>query len=380
MNRTTLDEPTSTTLYVAFELSRDTWLVAASDRNGASASSAKIDAGAWTALEQFITRAKQRFGLAADAEVRTCYEAGRDGFWIHRALTAKGILNVVLDPSSIEVPRKNRHAKTDRLDARKLLALLIRLGRGESCAKCVRVPTIEEEDARHLHRERQKTQARLTSTTNQISGLLALHGLRSVDARRLPLERVQELHTFERKPLPPKVLARLTRAVQLRDVYLAQLRELDHEIRGELKQRKLAVEHDGQRDAAVQLMQLVGVGETGAQVLSKELMWRDFKSRREIGAYTGLVGVPNLSGSGGHDGSISKAGNPRVRRIAIELGWLWLRLQPDSDLTRWFSERFGRGKRNRRVGIVALARRLIIALWRYVKLGVVPEGARLKAI
>lgn len=380
MTRTTLVQANSTTLFMALELSRDSWFLAASDRNGIDVGKKKITASDWRAFDQFVAKMKARLGLPASAEVHTCHEAGRDGFWVHRALIARGIASIVLDPSSIQVTRRNRQAKTDRLDAEKLLALLLRLSRGEKAAKAVRVPTIQEEDERHQHRERQRVQATLTATTNQIRGLLTLHGLAHVDGRQLPLARLVELRTFEDKPLPCVLLARLQRALELRDTLVKQLQQLQSEIRAEIKARALAVEHDAQDDAVVRLQQLVSIGENGALVLGTELMWRDFKNRREVGAYTGLVGVPNLSGGGGTNGSISKAGNPRVRRIAIELAWLWLRHQAESALSIWFEERWGRGgKRNRRVGIVALARKLIIALWRFVKEGVVPEGARLKA-
>lgn len=379
MTRTTLMEATSRTLFMALELSRDTWFIAASDRNGVNAGKKKINAGDWRAFDQFVTKMKARFALPATAELRTCYEAGRDGFWVHRALEAKGVVNIVLDPSSIEMPRRNRRAKTDRIDAEKLLALLLRLSRGEKAAKAVRVPTIEEEDERHLHRERQRVQTTHTATTNQIRGLLTLHGLAHVDGRKLSLEQLLGLRTGQDQPLPAKLLARLKRALELRDTLAKQLQQLQREIRADIKERALAVEHDGQDDAVVRLQQLVSIGENGALVLGTELMWRDFKNRREIGAYTGLVGVPNRSGAGGTDGSISKAGNPRVRRIAIELAWLWLRHQPESALSKWFEENWSRSKRSKRVGIVALARRLVIALWRFVKDGVVPEGARLKA-
>lgn len=378
MTRTTLEQSTSATLYMALELSRDTWFIAASDRNGRTVGKKKINAGDWRAFDQFVTKMKARFSLPAAAAVHTCYEAGRDGFWVHRALELKGITNIVLDPSSIEVPRRNRHAKTDRLDAQKLLVLLLRLGRGEDVVSMVRVPTIEEEDDRHLHRERESLQATLTAKTNQVRGLLALHGLALVDGRRLSLEDLHGLRNFANEPLPEQLVCRLKRAIELRDTIAKQLHDLQRDIRAELKERALTAEHDAQDDAAVTLQQLVGIGENGALVFATELMWRDFKNRREIGAYTGLVGVPNQSGRGGHDGSISKEGNRRVRRMAIELAWLWLRHQPDSELSKWFLERFGRGKRHRRIGIVAVARKLVIALWRFVKHGVVPEGARLK--
>lgn len=380
MTRTTLKQLSSAPLFMALELSRDSWLMAASDGNGRNVGKKKIRAGDWRAFDQFVAKMKARFGLSSSSQLNTCYEAGRDGFWVHRALEMKGIANVVLDPSSIEVPRRNRHAKTDRLDAEKLVALLIRIHNfGEKSASAVRVPTLAQEDERHLHRERQSLQKTLTATTNQMRGLLSLHGLALVDGRQLTLEQLEQLRTFADEPLPPQVMCRLKRAIALRDTVAKLLQQVQAEIRAELRDRALSVEHDAHDDAAVRLQHLVGIGENGAMLLASELMWRDFNNRREVGAYTGLVGVPKQSGGSRSDGSISKEGNRRVRRMAIELSWLWLRHQPESSLTTWFSERFGRGKRNRRVGIVAVARKLIIALWRFVKHGVVPEGARLKA-
>lgn len=381
MTRTTLVQTTAPALFMAFELSLKTWLVAASDRNGTDIRMRKIDAGDWSDLERFIASARKHFRLPADCEVLTCYEAGRDGFWIHRALEARRISNFILDPSSIEVPRRARQAKTDRLDAKKLLALLLRLARGDKAAKIVVVPSIEEEDERQPHRERQALQKLISMMTNMIKSLLTTHSLPHVCGRRVTAEQVGELRMWNGQQLPPKLQVRLKREIETRDMLLNQLRELDAKVRDELKDRALAAEHDAQGDdPAVRLQTLVGIGQTGATVLAREMMWRDFKNRREVGAYTGLVGVPRLSGGGGHGGNISKAGNARLRRIAIELTWLWERYQPDSPLTKWFRARFkDGGSRTRRVGIVAFARKLMIELWRFVKHGVVPEGARFKA-
>lgn len=379
MNRTTLAEANPLGLYMAFELSLKTWFIAASDRNGMKVCTRKIDARDWGAVEQFIAKAKRTLGLQADAPVFSCFEAGRDGFWIHRALEVRGISNVVLDSASIEVPRGNKHAKTDRIDAKKLLALLLRRSRGEECVKPCVVPTLEQEDARQTNRERKSLQSQLTSATNQIKGLLTTVGLPDVCGRSLTESGLSELRMWNGEPLGAKLLSRLARAIKIRDEIAEQLAALEREIRRELREQKLAAEHDAQDSPAVRMMSLVAVGETTATTLANELMWRKFENRRQVGAYVGLVGVPNQSGESGRDGSISKAGNSRIRALAIEVAWLWLRHQPESDLTKWFNEKFVRGKRHRRVGIVALARRLIIALWRFVKDGVVPQGARLKA-
>ncbi|HSI03508.1 MAG TPA: IS110 family transposase [Myxococcota bacterium] len=362
-------------LFVALELSRTTWVLAASDRNGVVEKRAMVSAHDYPALERLFVALKKKLGLSPDAVVRTCYEAGRDGFSVHRALVDMGHENVVLDPASIEVSRR-AHAKTDRLDASRLLRLLLRLAGGERAAHVVEVPTEEQEDARHLHREREKLLNSRTSETNRIAGLLATQGI-ECNGRTLVLDEVDEMSLSSGAPIPPGLRARVARAIEARDLFCRQLRNVEREIKAELK--TLEASKDVVDDNPVMLQKLRAIGIHGAFVLAREMFFRKFKNRRQVGAYTGLVPVPKLSGAGGHVGSISKAGNRRVRRVLVEQAWLWLRHQPNSALSRWFEQRWGTGKRSRRIGIVALARKLAIALWRYLDAGLVPDGATLKA-
>lgn len=383
MARATPKECNAQMLFVALELSKLTWLVAATDRNGVEVRFGRVDAGRIDQLERFLAKVKKRLGLEATGPMSTCYEAGRDGFWLHRALVARGIENVVLDPSSIEVPRRMRHAKTDRLDAGRLLQLLLRLERGERAARVVRVPSPEQEDLRQTHRERERLMSTMTSKTNQIEGLLAAQGVQA-RGRSVTKNNLDKMRGWDGSPLPRQLHQRLVRAVEAVDLIRKQIAAVDKELRVDFakhlrKEKQSAGDNVVAVDNAVMLNRLVGVGWYGATVLCRELFnWRDFQNRRQLGGCTGLVSVPRLSGAGGHQQGISRAGRSEVRKLLVEQAWSWLRYQPDSALTKWFHERFGRGKRNRRVGIVAVARKLVVAMWRYLKLGVVPEGAILR--
>jgi transposase len=314
------------------------------------------------ALQDEIRAAKKRFGLSEDAPVRSCYEAGRDGFWLHRYLVSKGIENLVVDSASIEVNRRARRAKTDRLDAGKLVSMLIRYHCGEKKVwSVVHVPSVEAEDQRHLHRQMSKFKADRTRHTNRIKGLLAGQG------ERLPVddnfqERVQGVRLWNGDPLPPGLRSRLEREYAGFQHTDQQIKELEAE------RRELIRTSCHPSDKKVRaLLQLRGIGENSAWLFVKEFFgWRVFRNRREVGSLAGEQGI-------------SKAGNRPVRGMIIEIAWGWLRFQPDSELTLWYQERFGHGsKRLRKIGIVALARKLLIALWRYVETGEIPAGAQLK--
>ena len=326
-------------------------------------------------LRREIVAALQRFGLSAATPVRSCYEAGRDGFWVHRRLERLGVRNVVVDSASIEVSRRRRRAKTDRLDAEALLRRLIRYWLGERDQwKIVHVPSVEVEDARHAERTLAMLTAERTRARNRLHGLLATQGLR---LRLTPQFGAQlaTLATPEGRPLPPGVVARLQVTWRL-------LQGIEQE-RREARQAQAVQARAGATPAAVRtqrLRQLRGIQVGSAAVLAKEVFARDLRNRREVGALSGLVPVPYQSGEAGHDQGISRAGLKAVRRILVELAWSWVRWQPDSELTRWYRTRFGTGGgRLRRIGIVALARRLLIALWRYSEQGIVPAGAVLRA-
>lgn len=354
------------TLYVAFELSASTWKLAM----GTSESGVRIvssRAGDTDALAECIARGKAKLGLDEEAPVRSCFEAGRDGFWLHRHLVAVGIDNVVVDSASIEVQRRSRVRKTDRLDATKLLSMLLRHARGERVWSVVRVPTVDEEDARRLHRERERLVKEQTAHKNRIRGLLALHGLRPRAATRAVIESIR---LRSGAPLPSQLQAELSREVERLELVTEQLRQVQRDIR-----QRLAAD-----DKARTLMRLVSVGERGAVVLGGEFFaWRRFDNRRQIAGAAGLAPTPYASGDSARELGISKAGNRRVRHVLVEMAWMWLRYQPQSALSRWYAARFGSNARMRRVGIVALARKLLIALWRFVEHGIVPEGSRLRA-
>jgi transposase len=366
-------ECTAAALYVAIELSTREWLVTMSVGPEARRHRVRVQPGARAALEEALRGAQARFGLAAGTAMRSCYEAGREGFWPARLLTALGVTNVVVDSSSIEVPRRARRVKTDRLDGEKLLRLLIRHWGGERDVwQVVRVPTVAAEDARHASRALTTLQADRTRLRNRIHSLLALHAVRlRLDGRFA--ERVAAARDWAGEPLPGGVQARVLQVWRL-------LQGVEQE-RGVLRraERRAAAPRPGAPTRVQRLAQLRGVAARSATVLREELFSRDLRNRRQVAALAGLVSAPYRSGTRVVDQGLTRSGLPAVRRIAVEIAWAWIRYQPLSALTRWYQRRFGGGSPGtRRVGIVALARRVIIALWRYSETGVVPEGAVLK--
>jgi transposase len=312
--------------------------------------------------------------LRADARVCGCYEAGRDGFWVHRWLTYLGVENVVVDSSSIEVPRRARRAKTDRIDGRKLLAMLLRVGGGERGVwKVVHVPTEAAEDRRHLARALRAVKSDRTRVMNRIRSLLATQGV-SVAGSLLRVD-VTRVCRWDGQALLPGLHRRLARECE-------QLAQLTQQVRaGEVEQRAaVRRQQEGAAEQARRLRQLRGVGWNAAWLYASEIFsWRAIRNGRELGALAGLVAAPYQSGATRTTPGITKAGNRQWRAMAVELAWGWLRFQPTSALTQWYLARFhAGGPRARRIGIVALARKLLIALWRYVDHGVVPAGASLK--
>jgi transposase len=367
-------ESTAAALYVAVELSAKEWLLTMSTGPDRRRERARLQPGDREALRRAIVRAKTRVGLASDAAVRSCYEAGRDGFWPHRFLSACGVTNLVVDSSSIEVPRRARRAKTDRLDGEKLLRLLLRHWGGErGMWQVVHVPTREAEDARHASRGLTTLQAERTRYRNRIRGLLALHGVWRVRLDAQLPARLPTMTDWAGAPLPTGVVARV-----LETHRLLQAVEIEAQ-----RARRVERHHVRTREAATcaqRLAQLRGVAARSATILADELLGRGVRNRREVGALSGLVSAPYRSGTIQRDQGLMRSGVPAVRRIAVELAWAWLRYQPTSALTQWYHRRFGGGGAvTRRIGIVALARRVLIALWRYSETGIVPEGAQLKA-
>jgi transposase len=323
-----------------------------------------------------IDAMKERFGLAPDARVVSCYEAGREGFWLHRFLEAHGIENRVVDSSSIEVSRRKRRAKTDRLDGESLLDLLLRhvAGSRKKVWSVVRVPTVEQEDRRHLHRELASAKKDRTRVTNRMKGLLANQGL-TLDLKKDVPAQLAALRQWDGSPLAAGLRARLAREEERVRFYTGLIERLEAERRELLREAK-----DPVIEKALQLNCLRGIGVNSAWLYVMELFgWREFRSRKEVGAIVGLAPTPEESGETEREKGMSKAGNRHVRAMAIEIAWGWLRFQPNSELSKWYQRRFGSGsKRVRKIGIVALARKLMVELWRFLETGVVPEGAELK--
>lgn len=360
------------TLYLGIELASKRWVLAFS--NGEKVREVTVVARDQGGVVEQISRAKEKLGVGAEGEVVSCYEAGRDGFWVHRFLEREGVKNRVVDAASIEVNRRKRHAKTDGMDAKKLVGMLMRYEHGERTVwRVAEVPSEGEEDERRLHREVERLKKERTGHRNRVRGLLALEGI--VVGRVENIE-VEELRTWEGKGLLEGLREELRREVARCRKVDEQIKELEKR-RGE-RLKKPETESD---EIARKLSKMRAVGAGSAWVLAKEFFgWRKFRNRREVGGLSGLTGTPYGSGDMMRDQGISKAGNKRVRWIMIELAWGWLRYQPQSELSRWFWERFGHGNaRMRRIGIVALARKLLVALWKYATWGEVPAGAIVRA-
>jgi transposase len=366
--------PTSC-LLLAFELGERSWKLGFTMGMGQRPRIRTVPAGALNRVWAEIAEAKRRFHLGADTAVVSCYEAGRDGFWIHRALVAQGMTNHVVDSSSIEVNRRARRTKSDRLDLGGLLTLLARWVAGDQrCWRVVRVPTDGEEDARHLHRSWEALQQDRTRLINRLQGLLATAGVR-VTVRGDFLARIAAARRWDDTALPAGVQARLTQTWVQLEFLTTQLAEL------EAARTALVVDPQTPTGRAVaQLQTLRAIGPIGAWVLTTEIFgWRQIRNGRQLGALVGLVPALYQSGETAHDLGITRAGNKHVRRLMVQLAWSWLRFQPTSALAQWYQQRFGGGgPRARRIGIVALARKLLLALWRYLETGAVPEGAMLK--
>lgn len=377
MNETTQSQySTLPTLYIAFELSNKKWKLGFTVGLGQKPRERSIDAGDLLALTEEIGLAKKRFGLPEDARVLSCYEAGRDGFWIHRFLIAQGVENLVVDAASIEVPRRARRVKTDRLDVGKLLTMLIRYDCGEKKVwSVVNAPSVEAEDKRHLHRELSTLKVDRTRHINRIKGLLVGQGVRLAVGENF-LNELESARLWNGSPLPNGLRSRVEQEYAGLQFVQQQIKTLEAE-----RRRLIRTSSDPCVEKVRRLMRLKGIGENSAWLFVMEFFgWREFHNRREVGALAGLTPTPYQSGDESREQGISKAGNRPIRAMAIEIAWGWLRHQPQSDLSRWFQERFGHGsKRMRKIGIVALARKLLVAWWRYLAFGEVPAGAQFKA-
>jgi transposase len=375
MTPTTRDEQAAPRLLMAMELGRREWKLGFTTGVGQSTRRRTLRADSWRQVADEIAATKARFGLSADTAVVSCYEAGLDGFWVHRYLGSLGVSNLVVDSSSIEVNRRARRAKTDRLDVERLVALLLRYVGGEQSAlRVVRVPGEADEHGRQLHRELLALKRDRTRVTNRITGLLATQGVH-VSVRADFGDRLEALTLWNGEPVAVALRMRLLREWQKVELFTTQIRALEHA-------RHEAVRHSDEHAVVLvrRLRELRGIGDHAAWLFVMELFaWRQLKTRREVAAITGLAPTPYRSGTLDREQGISKAGNAAVRAIAIQIAWMWLLHQPQSQLAQWYEARFAHGgQRARKIGIVAVARRLMIDLWRYLEVGVIPEGAVLK--
>ena len=382
MQASNLDTPTtghSGTIFVAIELSQKSWLVTlhSPDRDRISRHTLEggDHAGLLALIEKVRSRAEQQLG--GSLRVASCYEAGYDGFWLHRLLLAAGVMNFVFDAASIPVEQRGRRAKTDRIDGELLLRTLMAHLRGEPrVVRIVQVPTVEQEDARRASRERERLIKEQTAHTNRIKALLRLQGMAvGYPRRRDWLNWLAKQRDWQGQPVSPHLLAEVTREHARLMLVREQLAALQ---RAEATQACPVPQAMAERRD--QLQRLKALGPSFATTLTCELFYKDFDNRRQVAAYCGLPPSPWRSGGIDREQGISKAGNPRARLKAIELAWLWLRHQPESELSRWFNTRTADArKRARRIAIVALARKLMVALWRYLTTGLVPAGATMKA-
>ena len=373
--RWTKDRTAGGFLHLAIELSLKIWKLAFSDGRAARVRIRSIKARDMEQLRQEIEQAKTEFQMASGTRVVSCYEAGREGFWVHRVLTNKGIQNMVVDAASIETKRRKR-AKTDRLDAESLVRKLVQYESGDHWVwSVVRVPSREAEDARQLHRDLQVLQRERQQHRMRMQSLLFTQGVEAKITPKL-MGDLDQVRCWDGQPLPVELKDRLRREY-------ARLRLVEQDLVALRQQQRhrLKTESTAATEKIRLLQQLCGIAMKSSWVFVMEMFgWRQFQNRREVAAALGLTPMPYQSGDSAREQGISRAGNRRVRAMAIEIAWSWLRYQPESELSRWYQDRFARGgPRVRRIGIVAMARRLMVDLWRYVEFGIVPEGARLKS-
>ena len=364
-------------LYIAFELSNSKWKLAFSD--GSKIRHKAITAGNLAQLQAEIELAKRKFKMSEDVRMVSCYEAGRDGFWIHRYLESQGIENLVVDSASLEVSRRKRRAKTDRIDVGKLLRMLLRYWGGEKKVwSVVRVPSEQDEDARHLHRSLENLKDERTMHRNRIKGLLVQQGIKvSNPSQKKFLAVLEKVRTWNGQAVAAELKAQVVREYERLQMVEGQIKALEKEKKERLKNP----DTDSLKKVA-KLATLYGIGSVSSWTFVMEFFgWRQFQNRREVGGLAGLTPTPYDSGESLREQGISKAGNQRVRALAIEIAWAWLRFQPQSNLSQWYMKRYANGgKRMRRIGIVAMARRLLIDLWRYLEYDKIPAGARLRTV
>ena len=376
-------------LHMALELSAAKWKLGFADQLGRKARVRSLDAGDFDQLQKEIAAAKKVFGLDPDAPVISCYEAGRDGFWIHRCLVSMDIESHIVEPASIEVNRKKRRAKTDRIDAQRIVIALMRFKAGDRFAcRMIRVPDAEAEDARNLNREMRTIKTERTAHTNRIRSLLVTQGIFDIVIDCSFTAQLQRMRTEQGQSLGKQLHERLLREFDRLALATEQIRALQMQqaqmIRAAAKEiEKSESERKSPRVAVIaeHMANLSGIGPVTSWTLSTEVFsWRDIANRRQLAALAGLTPTPHASGDEEKEQGISKSGRGELRVLMIEIAWGWLFHQPDSELTKWYQKRFNDGtKRNRKIGIVALARKLLVALGKYVRDGEIPAGAKLKS-
>ncbi len=364
-------------LYLAFELGVKTWHLRFG--NGVRHRNRTLNARDLFSLWQEIALAKEKLKLPEETLIVSCFEAGRDGHWLHRALTAQGIHNLEVSSTSIKVSQQGKHVKTDRLDVQALHTQLYHYCQGERDAlQVVNVPSREDEDAMRLARELKQLKKERTQHTNRMGSALIRYSLRLEHMGGKGWEKiVLSLRDWSGQPLPGHAQQELIRENQRLLLVKEQITALEVE-----RSRQIAEGEGHNLDQIRRLMLLRGIGPVISWTLVMEFFgWRAFRNKKQVGSLAGLTGTPFNSGKIQHEQGISKMGSPRVRALAIEMAWLWVRLQPNSKHSRWFRKRYaGGGSRQRKIGIVAVARRLLIDLWRYLEEGIVPEGAILKQV
>ena len=374
MNQTIAFELADDRLHGALELSKNSWLLAIQFPDRQQPSLYPIKGGDAEGLIAKLMAARDRWTKVSGKtpSITLCYEAGYDAFWLARFLKAHAIECLVVDSASLQVNRRGRRAKTDRIDVGMLLRALIAWCRGERHVwSLVRIPSIDEEDLRRSHRERSRLIRERTAHTNRIKGLLFGQGIRGLNIKshykRLELAK---LVTGEGRPLPPRLAREITREIRRLALVQEQLTEIDREL------DEAATPCQATEKKRAQLLLLKGIGPVFSAVMAREVFYRQFDNRRQVAGFLGLATSPYDSGAVERSQGISRTGSGPVRAMMIQAAWLWIKHQPKSALTRWFLRRTdGQGKRVRRIMIVALARKLAIALWRYLEHGLVPQDA-----
>ena len=362
---------------MAIELSKTSWIVAVNTPMSEKISRYTSKGCDRNGLLDLIKKIRSRAGREFErpVEVVSCYEAGYDGFWLHRFLEAHGVRNYVINPASVQVDRRARRAKTDSIDVAQLLRSLMGYLRGDPRVwSVVRVPTVAEEDDRRLHRERDRLLNERVQHVNRIKGLCAVHGIYDYEPLRSNrMLRLEQLRTGDGRELPARVKAEILRELQRLELVLQMTKTIEKE-RNAIASGKASAHANARKIR--DLVKIKSIGPEIATVLVGEVFYRQFDNRQQLGSYVGLTPSHFQSGSMSRDQGISKAGNPKARTTMIELAWMWLRFQPNSALSLWFRERVGSAKgRIRRIAIVAVARKLLISLWRYLETGQVPTGA-----